>query len=190
MSEPKVLLKSAHMKSTPAFRSYRHKIRFVQLLSVMKKRLFLFVFSILLPASVIAQEYKSSMGLRAGLPVGLSAKHFLNTTYAVEGILATRWGGFVLAGFFEKEYRIVDYPGFYWFWGGGAHFGKWDEGYNPRIKNTYSGPVLGIDGIIGVEYSFEELPLNLSLDLFPSFNLVGYTGWGGINGAFSVRYVF
>ena len=156
----------------------------------MKKGVLLIVCSILLTVSVTAQEYKTSMGLRAGLPVGITAKHFLNKTYAVEGILATRWGGIVLAGFLEKEYRIADYPGFYWFWGGGAHFGRWDEGYNPRIKSTYSGPVLGIDGIIGIEYTFEELPLNLSIDLLPGVNLVGYTGWAGINGALSVRYVF
>lgn len=156
----------------------------------MKKRIFLIIISIILEVTVQAQEYKTSMGLRAGLPVGITAKHFMNRTYAVEGIVATRWGGFVMAGLFEREYRIVDYPGFYWFWGGGIHIGKWDEGYNPRLKSTYAGPVAGIDGIIGLEYTFDELPLNVSVDLLPSVNLLGSAGWGGINGALSIRYVF
>ena len=43
---------------------------------------------------------------------------------------------------------------------------------------------------LGLEYTFDEIPLNLSLDLLPSINLIGSTGWGGINGALSVRYVF
>ncbi len=55
---------------------------------------------------------------------------------------------------------------------------------------AYSGPVIGIDGILGLEYTFDEIPLNLSLDILPSLNLIGSSGWGGINGALSIRYVF
>jgi hypothetical protein len=156
----------------------------------MNKRLSLLFTSLFIVIAINGQEYKTSMGLRAGLPVGITAKHFMNKTNAVEGVLATRWGGFVLTGFFEREYRIAEYPGFNWFWGGGAHIGLWDAGYNPRINDEYAGPVVGIDGIIGIEYTFDELPLNLSFDLMPSLNLIGYTGWGGINGAISIRYVF
>ncbi len=46
------------------------------------------------------------------------------------------------------------------------------------------------NGDIIKEYTFDEIPLNLSIDLLPTFNIIGYTGWGGINGALSVRYVF
>ncbi len=157
----------------------------------MKKLIFIIVIINLISSSSLpAQEYKTSMGLRAGLPVGITIKHFMNREYAVEGILATRWGGFVLTGFFEREYPLRDYPGFYWFWGGGIHAGIWEAGYNPWLKIDHAGTVFGVDGIAGLEYSFDYLPLNLSIDLIPSFNLLGSAGWGGINGAVSVRYVF
>ncbi len=155
-----------------------------------KRSAFIIIFNLILTLSIHAQEYKTSMGLRAGLPVGITIKHFMNREYAVEGILATRWGGFILSGLFEREYWTGEYPGFNWYWGGGIHLGIWEAGYNPRLKPKYADPVFGIDGIIGLEYTFEYLPLNLSVDLLPSINLVGTTGWGGINGALSVRYVF
>ncbi len=158
--------------------------------SSMKRGIFTILTSLILVASSYTQEYKTSMGIRAGLPTGLTLKHFLNRDYAVEGVLATRWGGFTLAGFFEKEHRVKNYHGLNWFWGGGIHTGIWDTGYNPRLSGNYSGPVFGIAGIMGLEYTLDYQPLNFSVDLFPSLNLIGSAGWGGINGAVSVRYVF
>ncbi len=156
----------------------------------MTGKLYILFFGIAFAATLNAQEYKTSMGLRAGLPVGITAKHFLDKDFAVEGVLATRWGGFVLMGCLERAYSNHDYPGFGWFWGGGIHLGIWNEGYNPRLRHDYKGPVLGIDGIAGIEYTFDELPLDICVDIVPSVNLAGSAGWGGINAALSIRYVF
>ncbi len=156
----------------------------------MKKILLIPVLAFLLSFTSNAQDYKTSLGLRAGVPVGLTVKHFLNETNAVEGILASKWRGFVVTGLYEFEKWTGEYPALNWYWGAGAHLGVWNEGYNPRLEIAYSGPVIGIDGVIGLEYTFDEFPLNLSLDLLPTINLIGSTGWGGINGALSVRYVF
>jgi hypothetical protein len=41
-----------------------------------------------------------------------------------------------------------------------------------------------------MEYTFDKIPLNLSLDALPSVNLIGFFGWGGINIGLSARYVF
>ncbi|MFZ0280182.1 MAG: hypothetical protein WAL29_00925, partial [Bacteroidales bacterium] len=116
------------------------------------------------------QDYRTSLGLRAGLPVGVTVKHFLNENNALEGILASKWRGFVVTGLYEFEQWTGEYPGLNWYWGGGAHVGIWNEGYNPRLDVSYSGPVIGIDGILGLEYTFDEIPLNLSLDILPSLN--------------------
>ena len=140
--------------------------------------------------AVHAQDYRTSLGLRAGLPVGVTLKHFLSDRNAVEGILASRWGGFLITGLYEIEHWTGEYPALNWYWGFGAHLGTWTRGYNPRLDAAYNGAVIGIDGIVGVEYTFDQIPLNLSLDLMPSLNIIGYTGWGGINGALSIRYVF
>ncbi|MBS0010805.1 MAG: hypothetical protein KFF49_05325 [Bacteroidales bacterium] len=142
----------------------------------------------LLGLSANAQDYRTSLGLRAGFPYGLTVKHFLNQNNAVEGILASSWGGFVITGLYENEHWTGEYPGLNWFWGFGAHVGFWNN--NPNIDDPDASSVLGADFIVGLEYTFDEIPLNLSLDVMPSVNIIGYTGWGGIYGGLSIRYVF
>lgn len=156
----------------------------------MKRTLLLFITIIFLSITLNGQDYKTSLGLRAGLPYGLTLKHFMSKKNAVEGMLASSWGGFVITGLYENEHWTGEYPGLNWFWGFGGHIGFWDAGRNPNVNDTYVGSVIGIDGIIGIEYTFDEIPLNLSLDLLPTVNIIGYTGWGGINGGLSIRYVF
>jgi hypothetical protein len=155
----------------------------------MKKTLIVILFAGL-TAIVSGQDYKTSLGIRAGIPYGLTIKHFLSKTNAIEGILAGSYGGFVVTGLYENEHWTGQYPGLNWFWGAGAHAGFWDAGMNPNLPGTYSGSVIGVDFVIGMEYTFDEIPLNLSIDLLPTFNLIGNTGWGGLNGAISIRYVF
>ncbi|MFN8239372.1 MAG: hypothetical protein U0X39_01305 [Bacteroidales bacterium] len=156
----------------------------------MKRLIVITAIVALLGVSVKGQDYKTSLGLRAGYPYGLTLKHFLSKSNAVEGILASNYGGFVITGLLENEHWTGHYPGLNWYWGLGAHVGFWDAGANPHLNNTYTGSVIGIDGILGLEYTFDELPLNLSLDILPSVNIFGYSGFGGINGALSIRYVF
>jgi hypothetical protein len=156
----------------------------------MKRAFFIIAFIAALSISSYGQDYRTSFGLRAGLPYGLTVKHFLSKYNAVEGLLASSWGGFVITGLYENEHQTGQYPGLNWFWGFGGHIGFWDAGRNPRVDATYVGAVIGADAILGLEYTFDEFPLNLSLDLLPTINLIGNTGWGGINGALSIRYVF
>ncbi|HVN56759.1 MAG TPA: hypothetical protein VMT63_00540 [Bacteroidales bacterium] len=156
----------------------------------MKKILTIVAF-VMIAAAAKAQDYKTSLGIRAGLPYGATIKHFLDKTDALEGILASRWGGLVVTGLYEKESWTGHYPGLNWYWGAGAHVGFWSNSDNPNLTKNYSGgPVLGADGVLGLEYTFDQIPLNLAADLLPTVNLIGYTGWGGLNFAISIRYVF
>ena len=50
--------------------------------------------------------------------------------------------------------------------------------------------VIGIDGILGMEYNIQEIPFNISLDWKPAFNLIGYTGFWGDEIALSIRFIF
>ncbi|MBA4322018.1 MAG: hypothetical protein C0408_04305 [Odoribacter sp.] len=156
----------------------------------MKKTFIVILFVLFLGLSLNGQDYKTSIGLRAGYPYGLTIKHFMNENNAVEGILASNWGGFVATVLLENEHWTGLYPGFNWYWGLGAHIGFWDAGANRYVTSTYTGSVIGIDGILGLEYTFDKIPLNLSIDILPSINLFGSTGWGGPSGALSIRYVF
>jgi len=156
----------------------------------MKKSFLTVILTFIIVFSAFSQDYKTSLGLRAGVPYGVTIKHFISKYNALEGIMASRWSGFVITGLYEKESWLGKYPSLNWYWGVGAHAGFWDAGMNPNVKSSYVGAVIGADAVLGIEYTFDEIPLNLSLDLLPTVNVIGYTGWGGINGAISIRYVF
>jgi len=137
-----------------------------------------------------AQDYNTGIGLRGGLSNGLTVKHFLSSKTAVEGILATRWQGFELTGLFEIHAPAFEVERLNWYYGFGGHIGFWNGNYTNwgTAGTTYT--VIGIDGILGLEYNFTEVPINLSIDWKPAFNLIGYTGFWADGGAFSIRYIF
>jgi len=94
-----------------------------------------------------------------------------------------------MTGLYEIHARAFDVRGLNWFYGVGAHIGQWNDDY-PLLDERGSYAVVGVDGIIGLEYEIEEIPFTLSADWKPSLNLVGYTGFVGFGGALSIRYVF
>jgi hypothetical protein len=50
--------------------------------------------------------------------------------------------------------------------------------------------VVGLDGILGLEYSFVGIPINISVDWKPAFNFAGHSGFWADGGAISIRYIF
>jgi hypothetical protein len=73
--------------------------------------------------------------------------------------------------------------------GAGAHIGFWNGRYNPWWdEKVESHAVFGIDGQIGLEYTFNEIPLNLSVDWKPAINLVGSSNFWGDEFGLSIRY--
>ncbi len=145
---------------------------------------------ILMSFGVKAQdEYVNAIGLRGGLFNGISFKHFIGNNTAVEGLLTSRWSGYQITGLMEHHRDINELDGFRWFFGYGGHIGFYDGKY-VSWGDSSSYTVIGIDGIIGVEYLIPNVPISLSLDWKPYFNLVGYSGFAGDGGALSVRYTF
>jgi hypothetical protein len=51
------------------------------------------------------------------------------------------------------------------------------------------GIIIGADAIIGLEYFFEEIPFQISLDYKPMINLTG-GGWLYNDAALALRYKF
>lgn len=141
------------------------------------------------------QDYTTSLGVRiGGWENGITVKHFLGEGAALEGILSSRWRGYNITGLYEMQSAIDDVDGLFWYVGGGAHVGFFDDryynGWGTSSGRTYT--VIGVDGILGVEYIFADYPFNVSLDWKPAINLVGSGNsffWGD-NGALSIRYIF
>ncbi len=155
------------------------------------KKIISIIFVLILTASLgMAQGYNTAIGIRGGLSNGLTIKHFINHDTALEGLVSSRWGGFSITGLYQKYQPALELENFYWYYGFGGHIGFW-EGKNvgwADDENDYT--VIGIDGIIGLEYNFEEIPFNISVDWKPAFNFSGYSGFWGDEAALSLRYVF
>jgi len=142
-------------------------------------------------AFACAQDYKTGIGLRGGLSNGLTVKHFIKENTALEGILSTRWSGFNITGLYEINNRgAFDVNRLNWYYGAGAHIGFWDSDASWAAEDHGAYTVIGIDGILGIEYNFEAIPLNLSLDWKPAINLIGYTQSWFDEVALSLRFIF
>ena len=146
---------------------------------------------ILLVSAGKAQDYHTGLGLRASVSPGISVKHFFTTNMAGEGILTVRWGGFNATGLAEWHLSVFDTEGFYFFYGGGAHVGVWDSGKD-YYGSTTGGTTLflGVDGIVGLEYAFLDIPLSISLDWKPGMNIISDFGFFFDDLALSFRYLF
>ena len=130
-----------------------------------------------------AQMYTSAVGLRMGLEGGITLKHFNNEKTALEGILSTRWHGINATGLYEIHALAFDIDGLFWYYGGGVHIGL-----GSSFDNNFAA---GIDGVIGIEYTIRDYPINISLDWKPAVNVIGgYNQYWGTGTALSIRYVF
>jgi len=145
----------------------------------MKKILFSIILVVGLTTASYAQDYNTGIGLRGGYGWGITAKHFLNQSNAIEGFFYGYPNGFNLTGLYQFHNRAFDVDYLRWYYGFGAHIGNYSSSYF----------VFGIDGIIGIEYTFSEAPINIGLDFNPHVNFTGYTGFMP-SAALSIRYTF
>jgi hypothetical protein len=155
----------------------------------MKRIVISFILAFTVLNLINAQEYKTGIGIRAGLSSGLTFKQFTGRNTAFEGLLTTRWSGFDITGLYEVHNQAFDVRHLNWYYGGGAHIGFYNGSYTGWGDNGASYTVVGIDGILGLEYCFDDLPINLGIDWKPAINFVGYTGFWS-EGAISLRYIF
>jgi hypothetical protein len=149
----------------------------------MKKIILTLILAVSIITLASAQDYKTGIGLRGGTSWGLTLKHFVGQKAAFEGILYGYGNGFHVAGLYEIHNTAFNVDHLKWYYGAGAHLGTWDN-------NTNNNFVLGVDGILGIEYSFSEAPISIGLDWNPYINLVGNTEFVPNSGALSIRYIF
>ncbi len=155
----------------------------------MKKALITLVFGLGV-ITVQAQDYTSAIGLRGGWYRGLTFKHFLSDKLAFEGLLMTRFRGINLTALLEIHNSIPEVDGLKWYYGGGAHVGYYNSYYYSNGLDKYD-MLMGVDGILGLEYTFADYPFNISIDWKPTFNLFGGGYYfSGDSGALSIRYTF
>jgi hypothetical protein len=158
----------------------------------MKKLALLFSMLLVLALSggLKAQNYKSAIGLRLGVPLAVSYKFFVTEPGAIELYAGYRhyafgYTYFSLGGMYEHHFPISSVDGLAWYVGGGASV--WFFNYDFVTDESATG--IGINGIIGLDYKFANAPINLSVDWGPTFQVSGYgNGFAAGYGALAVRY--
>lgn len=139
-----------------------------------------------------AQNYGAAVGLRGGSLNGLTYKQFLGSENAFEGLVSSRWKGMQVTGLYEVHAMAFDVPQLQWYYGAGAHVGFFD-GYDDHPffddedKNE-SFVLMGVDAIVGIEYTIEEIPVVIGLDWKPEFNILGHSGFWFGDTSLSIRY--
>lgn len=159
----------------------------------MKNLVFLLTLPLLLlVGQVQAQEYNTAIGLRLSPFWGVTAKHFISNTDAIEGILHSRWNALKLTGLWERHTQAFGEPGLQFYYGGGAHVGiTGNRYYDNRFYGT-TRMIFGVDGIIGLEYTLQDssVPLNFAVDWKPAVDFSPFANFWGAEVAVSVRFVF
>ncbi len=161
----------------------------------MKKLVLLFFLlsGFALSSNVQAQDYQNGIGLRFGYPLSITYKTFLTETNALDLFVGYRgysgvYSYLAIGGFYEFHNDINGAEGLKWYYGFGASvviLNYKDFGYLDGL-GTFG---VGLSGIIGLEYTFPDAPLAISVDFAPTFRIGGwadgYYSWG----ALSARYI-
>jgi hypothetical protein len=140
----------------------------------------LFLSALLFSTRSQAQEYKMAIGVRlssaqATVNNSVTFKYFMNESHALEAMLSFDPGA---VGVLYEVHKPLGAAGFQWFFGGGGYAAF--KGDN----------VLGAMGIVGLDYKFQQIPLNLSLDWKPELNLVNNVNFQAAAVGLSVRFAF
>ncbi len=156
----------------------------------MKKLIYSFVLILIVTITARAQDYNTGIGIRAGTSNGLTVKHFIGTNKVIEGIVTTRWQGYNFTGLYQIYKQAFEVDRLNWFYGFGGHVGSYRGENHRQIDNDEQYWLFGIDGIIGMEYNFVNIPFNISLDWKPAIDIYGGLFPSGDELAFSIRYIF
>lgn len=161
----------------------------------MKKIVFM-TMGLLFLVSAAALSQNKALGLRLGGGNGVGAEISFQTPFynnRAELDLgfgsSSNWNWWKLTGLYQWVMPIDD--GFYWYLGLGPALGSWDyKGKYPELDDNDGGMSLGLALNAGVEYTFSEVPIQLSIDTRPELGLInnGNDGWFGLG--LGIRYVF
>ncbi|RYZ28951.1 MAG: hypothetical protein EOO10_07865 [Chitinophagaceae bacterium] len=154
----------------------------------MKKRTFFtLIILVALATTVNAQEdagvtdRKHQLGIRISSqdPVinnSISYKYFFNSSTAAEALFS--FSDPVALGLLIEKHKPFGPSGLSWFWGAGAYVG-FGGGRN-----------FGAQGVVGLDFLFPTLPVNLSVDWKPELNIAKQFSFEPAAVGFSARFAF
>lgn len=127
-----------------------------------------------------AQDYRLGLGVRLSNSIptlnnAVTGKYFVTDKTAIEGMVSfgSRFG----IGALLEIHNPLDIEGLQWLYGGGIYLGFED-------KQTFFGPT----GILGLDYKFKDVPINLTLDWKPELDFTPEVNFVPDAFALSVRF--
>jgi hypothetical protein len=166
-------------------------------MKIVKITLLTVVSFLLMNSQASAQDYETAVGGRLGYGLIGSYKKFLDDAPALEFIAGFGLGSVgvgVLGGaFYQHHMDISEIDRLRWYVGGGAIANSFSYSFT---STSYFELTAAFS--IGLDYSFEDIPLNISLDYTPgfvvlsslgNFNDRGVNRFRGQYGSLSARYI-
>ncbi len=146
-----------------------------------------------------AQGYNKAIGLRGGLSPGIEYRFYTDDINSYKLLLSWRNEGLQLHAL--KEFHRFDLFDFsenlIFIYGVGIHAGyeSWNvvRYYeNTSWYNSRAAMLAGVDGLVGVEYVFNEVPISLGLEAKPYFDVFGRNMFRiqPFDFAFTIKYLF
>ncbi|CAN5716373.1 hypothetical protein BH10BAC3_BH10BAC3_17250 [soil metagenome] len=123
-------------------------------------------------------------------PYALDFKFYTKGGHSLEFIAYNLQTAYRLTALFNPYFPIGRTGNLRMVIGPGLHVGMWKDGYKTNSYTT--NPIIGVDGIAGIEYKIPKVPLSFQVHFQPSADLAGNneffygTKWAGA----VVRFAF
>lgn len=160
----------------------------------MKKILFAFLLTAGIGAisNLAAQDYKTALGVRlsssnAMQNNSITIKQFISEKMAIEGLFT--FGDPLALGAMLELHKPLSPAGLSYFYGGGGYI-SFVKKVNVNNSKTTTDPNFGAQGVVGLDYKFSNIPLNISLDWKPELNIVSDINFEPAAIGFSARFTF
>ena len=159
----------------------------------MKQIKLIFLLVVLTSVISFSQDYKSAVGGKLGYGLIGTYKMFLNEKSAIDVFGGIRWGGLAAGAYYLIHTPVKSVENLKWYWGLGGSITTWNYGF-AGYSSYYE---LGASGVIGLDYTIKDYPVNVSVDWAPTFVVADSYDYpfGNLNrfragyGAVSVRYI-
>jgi hypothetical protein len=143
-------------------------------------------------SNLSAQDYKTALGVRlsssnAVQNNSVSFKQFINEKTAIEGLFT--FGDPLALGALVEIHKPLSASGLRYYYGAGGYISFVKKVNVGGLKST-TDPNIGGQGVIGLDYKFNNIPLNISLDWKPELNIVSDINFEPSAIGLSARFTF
>jgi hypothetical protein len=141
----------------------------------------LIILLFVLSSQIFSQSSGFGVGIIIGEPTGISLKNWTSQRTAIDAGVAWGFGRkgalHLHADYLIHEYELIK-----------TNYGQLPIYYGIGGRILLSGDSrIGVRGVVGLDYMFEKVPLDIFLEIVPIFDLVPSTELG-FNAGIGIRY--